>query len=90
MKFLKRKGDETTIRKVWNDDKTILHGVVGTVEDMLKVGLLEYCGYPKTVWCFLANPETSLSDRFAPTREEAVKEVEAHRLPSGSKIRRDG
>lgn len=74
MKFLKRKGDETTIRKVWNDDKTILYGVVGTVEDMLKVGLLEYCGYPKTVWCFLANPETSLSDRFAPTREEAVKE----------------
>ena len=47
MKFLKRKGDETTIRKVWNDDKTILYGVVGTVEDMLKVGLLEYCGYPK-------------------------------------------
>ena len=44
MKFLKRKGDETTIRKVWNDDKTILYGVVGTVEDMLKVGLLEYCG----------------------------------------------
>ena len=76
MKFLKRKGDETTIRKVWNDDKTILYGVVGTVEDMLKVGLLEYCGYPKTVWCFLANPETSLSDRFAPTREEAVKEAE--------------
>ena len=26
MKFLKRKGDETTIRKVWNDDKTILYG----------------------------------------------------------------
>lgn len=74
--FLKRKGDETTIRKVWNDDKTILYGVVGTVEDMLKVGLLEYCGYPKTVWCFLANPETSLPDRFAPTREEAVKEAE--------------
>lgn len=49
MKFLKRKGDESTIRKVWNDDKTILYGVIGTVEDMLKVGLLEYCGYPKTV-----------------------------------------
>ena len=76
MKFLKRKGDETTIRTVWNDDKTILYGVVGMVEDMLKVGLLEYCGYPKTVWCFLANPETGLSDQFAPTREEAVKEVE--------------
>ena len=76
MKFLKRKGDETTIRKVWDDDKTILYGVVGMVEDMLKVGLLEYCGYPKMVWCFLANPETGLSDRFAPTREEAVKEVE--------------
>ena len=76
MKFLKRKGDETTIRTVWNDDKTILYGVVGMVEDMLKVGLLEYCGYPKKVWCFLANPETGLSDQFAPTREEAVKEVE--------------
>ena len=37
MKFLKRKGDESTIRKVWNDDKTILYGVIGTVEDMLKV-----------------------------------------------------
>ena len=82
MKFLKRKGDETTIRKVWNDDKTILYGVVGTVEDMLKVGLLEYCGYPKTVWCFLANPETSLSDQFAPTKEEAVKEVEEYGICS--------
>ena len=77
MKFLKRKGDETTIRKVWNDDKTILYGVVGTVEDMLKVGLLEYCGYPKTVLVLSWQiQKTSLSDRLPRQEKKLFKEVE--------------
>lgn len=48
MKFMKNKGyEETTLRKVRNDDKTILYGVVGTVGDLLKVGILDWCDYDK-------------------------------------------
>ena len=78
MKFMKNKGyEETTLRKVRNDDKTILYGVVGTVGDLLKVGILDWCDYDKDFWLFL--PESNIQDgHFGKTRSEAcelIKEV---------------
>ena len=76
MKFITRKGHEdTTIRKVVNDDKTKVIGVVGTVGDMLKVGLLEWCEYDINLWCFLSAPGSALKDRFGKTREEATAHI---------------
>ena len=31
MKFTKKKGDESTIRKVYNDDKSTCYGLVGKI-----------------------------------------------------------
>lgn len=75
MKFMKNKGyEETTLCKVRNDDKTILYGVVGTVGDLLKVGILDYCEYDKDFWLFL--PESNIqSGHFGKTREEACKVI---------------
>lgn len=47
MKFLKRKGDETTIRKVWNDDKTILYGVLERWRICLKLACWNIAAIPK-------------------------------------------
>ncbi len=76
MKFLKRKEFEaTTIRKVVNDEKTEVFGVVGTVGDMLKVGLLEWCEYDHDLWLFLPKTGSGLKDRFGHTREEATGHI---------------
>ena len=76
MKFMKRKGDEeTTLRKVVNDEKTEVLGVVGTVGDMLKAGILEYCDFNRDAWCFLAKRGIGLKDRFGHTREEATEHI---------------
>ena len=40
MKLTKKKGYEGTIRKVLNDEKTKVIGVVGTVRDLLAENLL--------------------------------------------------
>lgn len=77
MKFLKRKGlDDTTIRKVVDDERTTVFGVVGTVGDMLNVKLLEWCDYDRDHWCFLAKPGCGLADRFGRSREEATSHIE--------------
>lgn len=76
MRFLKRKGfEESTIRKVVDDDKTKVYGIVGTVGDMLKIGILEYCDYGKDVWCFLPNPRTGIEARFGIDRKNAVEHI---------------
>ena len=78
MKFMMLKCyEETTLRKVRNDDKTVLYGVVGTVGDLLNVGILDWCVYDKDLWLFL--PKSNIQDgHFGKTREEAcevIKEV---------------
>lgn len=76
MKFLKRKGfEETTVRKVVNDEKTEVFGVVGTIGDLLKVGILEYCDYERDAWCYI--PKHGNGARFGNTREEATEGVNA-------------
>lgn len=52
MRFTKKRDYTGTVRKVWNDGKTECYGVVGTVEDMLKESILEYCDAPTGTWAF--------------------------------------
>ena len=72
MKFTKQRGDDSTIRKVYNDDKSVLYGVVGTVGDLLKANILEYCNYHTSYYCFLSAPGSGKQDRFGTTREAAT------------------
>lgn len=75
MKFMQNKGyEETTVRKVRNDDKTILYGVVGTVADLIMVGIITWCVEDKDLWLFL--PESNIQDgHFGKTRAEACEVI---------------
>lgn len=75
MVFTKKKGITNSIRSVKNDDKSKVFGIVGTVEDLLSVGILERCDAPKDYWCFL--PEADLeSGQFGTTKEAACAGIE--------------
>lgn len=69
MKLIKRKGHDNTVRKVYNDDRTKVYGVVGTVEDLLKEGIFDYCDYSGETWAFV---NQKLSAVFGRTREEVL------------------
>lgn len=73
MKFTRKKNAINSIRKVWNDDKTICYGVVGIVEDLLEEGILDWCEYDHNLYLFLAAPGIMQQDHFGKTRDEAIK-----------------
>lgn len=75
MKLTKKKGDESTIRKVYNDDKTICYGVVGKIRDLLKEGILKWSDEPDYLWLFLSFGGNAL-DNYGRTRDEALELVE--------------
>lgn len=75
MKALKKRGYEGTIRKIANDEKSVIYGVVGTVKDLLKEGILSYCDFSPDDWCFISNDRTK-EDVFGKDRQcvlDAVK-----------------
>lgn len=74
MKFIKKKGDVSTIRKVVSDDKKIAYGLVGTVCDFLKANILDYCDYAGETWVFIPYPEQTKKYpiRFGKTREDLI------------------
>lgn len=72
MRFTKPVGRTDTLRKVWNNDKSEQYGVVGTVGDMLKEGILEWCEYSPDTWCFLPCKAIHTGGHFGKTREEAL------------------
>lgn len=75
MKFMKRKGTgETTVRAVWNDEKSKILCVVGTVEDLEKIGLLYPSDLKKTEWLAISNSD-EFDNHFGKTRVEAVKHL---------------
>ena len=75
MKFTKKKDDASTIRKVYNDDKTICYGLVGKISDLLKEGVLDWSDYPGHLWLFLGI-NGSIPDRYGKPREEALEGLE--------------
>lgn len=72
MKFTLKKGDTGTIRKVWDNDKKVCYGVVGTVGDLLKAKILEYADYPAETWAFIPAPGVMYQVKFGSTREAAL------------------
>ena len=77
-KLLKKKGDLSTLRKVATVDEKPNRkylGVVGTVDDLRKAGILEQYNGPLDLWCFLSQKGREF-DRFSPTREEALADLQ--------------
>lgn len=75
MKLTKKKDDTSTIRKVYNDDKTACYGLVGKIGDLLQEGVLDWSDYPGHLWLFLGI-NGSIPDRYGKTREEALEGLE--------------
>lgn len=72
MKFMKRRGDNGSIRKVWSDDKEVCFGVVGTVGDLIREGILEYADCSPETWAFIPAPGVIQKPRFGKSREDAL------------------
>lgn len=53
MKLTKRKDYTGSIRTVWNDDKTIRLGILGTVRGLLDAGIFDSCDAPEDRWAFI-------------------------------------
>lgn len=75
MKLMKKRGYEGSLRKVWSDDKEVCFGVVGTVGDLLKDGILEYCDYSPETWMFIPAPGVIQEPRFGETRAVALENL---------------
>lgn len=78
MRLTRRVGSEDSIRKVWSDDKSQCYGIVGTVEDLTKSGILTFCDYPDETWVYLPLSQqgqeiTLLEAKFGATREEVLR-----------------
>lgn len=51
MKYTVKKGYTGTIRKVWPDDKSRPLALVGTIDDLLREGVLDSCsGHDSNTW----------------------------------------
>lgn len=77
MRFTKKKGYEGTVRKVWNDDKTEVLGVVGTFKDLMELGIVEsVTNYSRDTWiCIPAPGRIDTWNGIGATRDEAIKKT---------------
>lgn len=73
--LIPRNHKETTVRKVTNDEKTKVLGIVGTVEDLWKAEIIEWSDYPAKTWLFIPAPKTGLKDRAGDTKLEALRHL---------------
>ncbi|MCD7902661.1 MAG: hypothetical protein LUF91_02625 [Oscillospiraceae bacterium] len=72
MKLLQKKNYTGTIRQVRNDEKTKCIAVVGTVADLLKEGILDFCDCDGDLWLAISN-ERKVDNHFGKTRDEALE-----------------
>lgn len=71
MRLRKKKGDTSTVRKVYNDDLTRCYGVVGTIHDLIQYGIMVYSDYDHALWCYI--PDAALPPHFGKSRDEALE-----------------
>lgn len=75
MKFLKKRDYTGTVRKIVNDDKTEVLGIVGTFKDLMELGIVEeVTNYSWDTWCCIPGPgRIEIWNGIGATREEAIK-----------------
>lgn len=66
----KRKNDNSTLRKLYNLDGTECYGLMGTVGDLLKEEIFEFCVYDQETWCYIPNGKGNV--QFAKERDELI------------------
>lgn len=77
--ILKRLSLSSTIREVWNDDKTICYGLVGTVGNLKKANMIENYNYPKDTWFFIPCMNVNLTGiSYGLTRDIALKPLKEY------------
>lgn len=67
-RYFKKKGYDNTMRSVTSDDKSTVYGVMGTVGDLLAVGVLQMCDAAHETWCFIAADDSD-NDYFCDTKD---------------------
>lgn len=77
MKLLKKRDYAGTVRKIVNDDKTEMLGIVGTFEDLMAIGIVEeVTNYSWDTWCCIPFPgRINTWDGIGATREEAIQKA---------------
>jgi hypothetical protein len=71
MRVTKRKGDESTVRII-REDNGAFYGVIGTVADLLAARIFEICDASEEKWAFIRSCENEVSANFYDTRDEAI------------------
>ena len=69
----KRANYEGSIRKVYNDDKTEILGLIGSIDDLLKEGIMDSCEFPKSDWCFI--PQNCSLPMFDESKEKLIDQM---------------
>ena len=74
MKFLKSAKAPESFRKIVDDDKTKVLAVVGTVADLLTMGILDECSLSGDRWCCIPADVKVHSDcvGFGFNRQDAI------------------
>ena len=77
MKFLKKRDYTGTVRKIVNDDKTEVLGIVGTFKDLMDLGIVEQVtNYSWDTWCCIPGPgRIETWKGIGATREEAIRKA---------------
>lgn len=79
MRYLKRKNYDGTIRKVVSDDGSKALGIVGTVGDLIKEGVLDFADCSGSLWAFIQ--VGSYKAWFGYSRSDAVDNAIVYELP---------
>lgn len=75
MKLMKRKDLECTIRTVWNDEKTMPIGLIGTAYDLKRYNIFSlYDG--ENLWCFI--PCNGKNVILKNSREEIIEYIKKY------------
>lgn len=71
--FKQNKNYNGTIRTITNDDLTVVYGLIGTVEDLLKENVLLYCECSNNYWAFI---DTCSDAIFAKSKKAILEYIE--------------
>lgn len=75
MRLRMKKGDASTVRKVWANDLRQCYGIVGTIHDLIGHGIMTYSDYDHDLWCYIPTTGTGAisGPHFGRTRAEALE-----------------
>lgn len=61
------------IYKIYSNDNEVFYGSVGTVENLIKQGIMTHSGYPSTLFCFMPALGTNKHQFYAVTLDDIIR-----------------